>query len=72
MPVVVSKDGVVLSGNGRTMAGEIAASQGTDVAYINYLTNYPQQFGFTPEQVSSMKTHIATAHQPQNLLKCMM
>ncbi len=54
-PVIVSRDGVVLSGNGRTMAGELAAANNTDGAYIEYLTNYPQQFGFTPEQVSSMQ-----------------
>lgn len=52
---VVSNDGVVLSGNGRTMAGEIAAQQGTDAAYIEHLKKYPQQFGFTTEQVESMQ-----------------
>ena len=52
-PVVVSQDGVVLSGNGRTMAGELAAQNGTDGAYIEYLRKYPEQFGFTKEQVES-------------------
>lgn len=50
---VVSRDGVVLSGNGRTMAGELAAQQGTDGAYIEHLKKYPQQFGFTAEQVEA-------------------
>lgn len=50
---VVSRDGVVLSGNGRTMAGELAAQNGTDGAYIEHLRKYPQQFGFTPEQVET-------------------
>ena len=54
-PVVVSKDGVVLSGNGRTMAGELAAANNTDGAYIEHLKKYPQQFGFTPEQVQGMQ-----------------
>ena len=54
-PVVVSKDGVVLSGNGRTMAGELAAANNTDGAYIEHLQKYPQQFGFTPEQVQGMQ-----------------
>ena len=54
-PVVVSQDGVVLSGNGRTMAGELAAANNSDGAYIDYLRHYPQQYGFTPEQVSSMQ-----------------
>ena len=52
---VVSKDGVVLSGNGRTMAGELAAQNGTDGAYIEHLQKYGQQYGFTPEQVQSMQ-----------------
>lgn len=50
-PVVVSPDGVVLSGNGRTMAGEIAAYDGTDGAYIDYLTQYGAQYGFNSDQV---------------------
>ena len=54
-PVVVSNDGVVVSGNGRTMAGEIAAKNNTDGAYIEHLKKYPQQYGFTQEQVSSMQ-----------------
>ena len=54
-PVVVSNDGVVLSGNGRTMAGELAAQNGTDGAYIDYLKEYGSQYGFTPEQVEAMQ-----------------
>ena len=54
-PIVVSKDGIVMSGNGRTMAGELAAAHNTDGAYIDYLTNYGSQYGFTPEQVSTMQ-----------------
>ena len=52
---VVSQEGIVLSGNGRTMAGELAAQHGTDGAYIEHLKKYPQQFGFTPEQVEGMQ-----------------
>lgn len=54
-PVVVSQDGVVLSGNGRTMAGELAASNNTDGAYVDYLKNYGQRWGFTSEQVGGMQ-----------------
>ena len=54
-PVVVSNDGVVLSGNGRTMAGELAAQDNTDTAYTEHLQKYPQQYGFTTEQVKGMK-----------------
>ena len=51
---VVSSDGVVLSGNGRTMAGELAAAEGTDGAYVDYLKRHADRFGFTEEQVGSM------------------
>lgn len=54
-PVVVSNDGVVLSGNGRTMAGELAARDNTDGAYIEHLKKYPQKYGFTEEQVAGMQ-----------------
>ena len=51
-PVIVSLDGVVLSGNGRTMAGELAAHDGTDQAYIGYLEEYGGAFGFTVADVT--------------------
>lgn len=54
-PVVVSTDGVVLSGNGRTMAGELAARDDTDGAYVSHLAKYPQKYGFTEEQVQGMR-----------------
>lgn len=54
-PVVVSQDGVVLSGNGRTMAGELAAQDGTDAKYIDYLYNHANKFGFTEEQLKGFK-----------------
>lgn len=54
-PVIVSKDGVVLSGNNRTMSGEIAARQGTDKAYVAHLREFGAMFGFTPEQIDGMQ-----------------
>lgn len=54
-PVVVTNDGIVLSGNGRTMAGELAAQDNTDGAYIEHLKQYGSQFGFAPEQVEGMQ-----------------
>ena len=54
-PVVVSQDGVVLSGNGRTMAGEIAAADGTDGAYNQYVKDRAAKYGFTTEQVEKMQ-----------------
>lgn len=55
-PVIVSRDGVVLSGNNRTMSGDLAAGIGTDKAYVDYLAQFGhKKFGFTPEQVAGMK-----------------
>ena len=54
-PVIVSKDGVVLSGNNRTMSGEIAAKNGTDKAYVDHLREFGAMFGFTPEQIDGMQ-----------------
>ena len=54
-PVIVSRDGIVLSGNNRTMSGDMAARQGTDKAYVDYLREFAGKYGFTPEQVEGMK-----------------
>lgn len=54
-PVIVSKDGVVLSGNNRTMSSEIAAKNGTDKAYVDHLREFGAMFGFTPEQIDGMQ-----------------
>ena len=53
MPVV-SDEGLVYSGNGRTMAGQLAAANGTDGAYTEALKENATQFGFTPEQVDEV------------------
>lgn len=52
-PVVVSSDGIVLSGNGRTMAGMIAASDNTDAAYVGYLREYSVKYGINPFDIDS-------------------
>ena len=66
-PVIVSKDGVVLSGNNRTMSGDIAAQQGTDKAYIDHLREFGQMYGFTPEQIDGMK-HLRVVFVPDEQL----
>jgi len=52
---VVDNNGITLSGNGRNIAGELAAQQGTDGAYIDYLREFSQKYGLTAEQVQSMQ-----------------
>lgn len=48
---VVSDEGIVYDGNGRTMAGQKAAKDGTDGEYINDLLENAENFGFTREQI---------------------
>lgn len=48
---VVSDEGIVYDGNGRTMAGQKAAKEGTDSEYINDLLENAENFGFTREQI---------------------
>lgn len=54
-PVVVSEDGVVISGNNRTMSSKLAAKKGTDTKYVEALEKKCKKFGFTPEDVSKFK-----------------
>ena len=48
---VVSDEGIVYDGNGRTMAGQKAAKEGTDGEYVNDLLENAENFGFTREQI---------------------
>lgn len=49
---VVSSEGIVYDGNGRTIAGHIAAANNTDTAYLEALAENAGNFGFTPEQLA--------------------
>ena len=48
---VVSDEGIVYDGNGRTMAGQKAAKEGTDGEYTSELLDNAESFGFTREQI---------------------
>ena len=48
---VVTSDGIVVDGNGRTMAGQKAAKNGTDSAYLEALKENAENYGFTSEQI---------------------
>ena len=50
-PVVVTKHGIVLSGNGRTQARLLAAQQQTDADYKEYIREHASKWGLTAEQV---------------------
>ena len=69
-PVIVSPDGVVLSGNDRTMAGQLAAANNTDAEYTGYLSKYAGKYGFSAEQVAQFKhprvVFVPDAQMPYN------
>ena len=50
-PVVVTKHGIVVSGNGRTQAHLLAAQQGTDQQYKDYIRQYAYKWGLSQEQI---------------------
>ena len=54
-PVVVSPEGFMLSGNGRTMSGDLAAMENTDGAYNSYVREYAEMWGFTSDQVEKLE-----------------
>ncbi|GHV91207.1 hypothetical protein AGMMS50268_17100 [Spirochaetia bacterium] len=54
-PVIVTTDGIVISGNNRTMSSKIAAKKGTDAKYIEALKKRAKKFGFTEDQVGQFK-----------------
>jgi len=51
--VVITTDGIVISGNNRTMSGKLAAKQGTDGKYLAALEKKAKRYGFTDGQVKS-------------------
>jgi hypothetical protein len=53
--VVVTKDGVVISGNNRTMSSQLAARKGTDKKYLQALLKRCRSFGFTQDQVMAFE-----------------
>lgn len=52
---VFTKDGVVVSGNNRTMSSIVAAKQGTDVKYREALAAKVQSFGISPESLNEFE-----------------
>lgn len=54
-PIVVTQDGVVTSGNNRTMSSKLAARKGTDSKYIDALKKRAKKFGFSAEDVAKFK-----------------
>jgi hypothetical protein len=54
-PPVVTKDGIVLGGNSRTMSTQRLYASGKGDAYKNELARQAQTFGLDPQQIAKMK-----------------
>ncbi len=52
---VVSKDGIVLDGNNRTMSRKLAAKNGTDAKYLAALKENAEAYGIDPNEIDTVK-----------------
>lgn len=53
-PIIVTEDGIVISGNDRTMARQKSAKQGTDRDYVDGLIADADMYGIDPAEVQRM------------------
>ena len=54
-PPIVTKDGIVISGNNRTMSSKLAAKNGTDTAYIADLKEMIDEYGLEESDLNGFK-----------------
>lgn len=54
-PPIVTKDGIVISGNNRTMSSKLAAKNGTDTAYIADLKEMIDEYGLEESDLDGFK-----------------
>lgn len=54
-PPIVTKDGIVVSGNNRTMSSKLAAKNGTDKEYLASLKDQIDEYGLEEEDLADYK-----------------
>lgn len=54
-PPILTKDGIVISGNNRTMSSKLAAKNGTDKAYLQSLKDDIEEFGLEESDLENFK-----------------
>ena len=54
-PPIVTKDGIVISGNNRTMSSKLAAKNGTDTAYMADLKEMIDEYGLKESDLADFK-----------------
>lgn len=52
-PPIVTKDGIVVSGNNRTMSSKLAAKNGTDKQYLEDLKEEIEDYGIDPDELKN-------------------
>ncbi len=52
---IISDEGIDYSGNGRTIAGDMAARNNTDGAYLETARQYSEKYGFTAEDMDQFQ-----------------
>ena len=54
-PPILTKDGIVVSGNNRTMSSKLAAKKGTDKEYIKELAETIEDYGIDEDELKNFK-----------------
>lgn len=54
-PPILTTDGIVVSGNNRTMSSKLAAKNGTDKAYIDELKDVIEDYGIDEDELKNFK-----------------
>jgi hypothetical protein len=64
---IVTKDGIVVDGNNRTMSRKLAAKQGTDASYIEALKQDADMYGIDPNEIDNVKNPMLVFEAEQEI-----
>lgn len=64
---IVTKDGIVVDGNNRTMSRKLAAKQGTDKAYLDALKADADMYGIEPSEIDGVKNPMLVFEAEQKI-----
>ena len=64
---VVTKEGIVIDGNNRTMSRKLAAKNGTDKGYLSALKESADLYGFTESDIDSVKNPMLVFQPDEDL-----
>ena len=64
---IVTKDGIVVDGNNRTMSRKLAAKQGTDAAYVEALRQDADMYGIDPNEIDNVENPMLVFEAEQEI-----